>query len=282
MDGQRFDALARHIGESRTRRGVLRGIAGTAALCLGLRRSAPVEGKLRFRTAGEPCHSDDQCRAADAPLICADNGFDYDGPLNCCTYVDGRCFEDEGCCWGNVCVNGFCAYPAPSYLGPGDPCSQEGQCRAADTALTCAYVASTGDYRCCAAGGDRCGSDSGCCGDSVCGSGGFCVDRLPFSGPGEVCSDSEQCIGADAPLTCDYVANTDDYRCCAGERSRCAWDSGCCGWLRCGDDGLCTGAPPMGCSEEGCSCAGPGDDVCAPGLVCTQGLRGYYCGPWSS
>src|SRR3712207_8598265 len=49
---------------------------------------------------------------------------------------------------------------------------------------------------------------------------------------------------SDTAVTCDYVGQTDDFRCCAQEDGRCGWDGGCCGWLRCGDDGFCTGSPP--------------------------------------
>ena len=40
-------------------------------------------------------------------MFCADNGFDYDGPFNCCTYESGYCYSDEGCCGSLVMGTNF-------------------------------------------------------------------------------------------------------------------------------------------------------------------------------
>jgi hypothetical protein len=165
---------------------------------------------------GDPCFDSSQCVAADAPLICADNGFTFDGPLNCCTYEGSRCGFDAACCGAAACVNGYCA---------------------------------------------NIDVDGG----------------LNVAGPGDPCQNSSQCVAADTPLTCDYVGRTDDYRCCALEGSRCGWDGGCCGWLRCGDDGFCTGSPPSGCNGEGCECDFHDPNACAPGLVCCAVQSGFIC-----
>ena len=42
-------------------------------------------------------------------MVCAWNGFDYDGDLNCCTYEGNRCGFDEACCGLASCIGGFCS-----------------------------------------------------------------------------------------------------------------------------------------------------------------------------
>jgi hypothetical protein len=54
-------------------------------------------------------------------MFCADNGFDYDGPLNCCAYEGGYCYSDEGCCGIASCITGVASarrqMPVPLTLG---------------------------------------------------------------------------------------------------------------------------------------------------------------------
>lgn len=341
MDDRRFDFLARAVAGG-TRRGILRGLAGVVATIAGshLSRVAAHHGKLG---PGDACRTDSQCVAADAPLICADNGFAIDGPLNCCTYAGSRCGFDQGCCGDNACVDGFCTSisnrPGPGercnsfsqclaadtavtcdyvaatddyrccaydggrcgtdagccgyqacfngfcgsqgdVAGPGEPCIADSQCLAADTAVTCDYVAATDDLRCCAAEGGRCGWDGGCCGWLTCGDDGFCASAPVYSGPGDPCQDSSQCLAADASLTCGYVGLTNDFRCCAAEGDRCGWDGGCCGYARCTDAGFCTSLPPTGCDGEGCTCDYGDPASCAPGLVCCAVQSGFICATW--
>ena len=111
MDTQRFDDLARAVAGGRSRRGLMRGLAGVAALWGGGRLSGASahHGKAG---PGDPCRTDSQCVAADAPMICANNGFGIDGSLNCCTYEGSRCGSDAWCCWDNVCINGVCTVRA--------------------------------------------------------------------------------------------------------------------------------------------------------------------------
>ena len=154
------------------------------------RRARPLLGGGAGRVClgpGEPCYDDAQCRGADAPLVCADNGFAYDGPLNCCTNAGSRCGVDEACCGTASCLGGICA-----YAGPGDPCQHSSQCLAADTAVPCDYVVPTDDYRCCAYEGSRRGWDGGCCGSLRC-STGVCTDPNASAGsPGTIDSGLNQ------------------------------------------------------------------------------------------
>jgi hypothetical protein len=275
MDQQRFDRLARVVAESGSRRGVLRGLAGVAALLASGYRARSAEARHSYLGAGDPCRTDGECVAADAPLICDDNGFAYDGPLNCCTYEGSRCGSDEGCCWDNACIDGFCA-SMPVNPGQGGRCTSDSQCLSGDAYTVCGYVAATDDFRCCVFSGSGCNWDSDCCGTNLC-INGFCASTANVVGPGDLCSDSSQCVAADTAVTCDYNAKTDDYRCCAYEGSRCGWDGGCCGWLRCADNGYCTGQPPTNCTYEGCDCDFHDPYYCDDGLVCCAVQSGFIC-----
>ena len=128
MDDRQFDRLARALVGPARRRGVLRLLAGGAAAALlaarGGRGAAAHHGTLG---PGDPCYDSSQCVGADAPLVCADNGFAYDGPLNCCTYEGSNCGFDEACCGTAACVGGICASGAPvGCTGEGCPCAPNG------------------------------------------------------------------------------------------------------------------------------------------------------------
>ena len=106
-----------------------------------------------------------------------------------------------------------------------------------------------------------------------------------MAGPGEPCRTSDQCVAADAPMTCDW--NGYGTNCCTYEGSNCADDSWCCGSNRC-IGGTCT-SQPTGCTGEGCSCyQGTYDgNPCDPGLVCCLGadntgtcVSQYTCNPY--
>jgi hypothetical protein len=286
VDAHRFDSLARALAGSGSRRGILRGLAGAVASLAAAGRLSPAEAHHSSLGPGDPCRSDSQCVAADAPLICADNGFVMDGPLNCCTYEGSRCGFDQGCCWDLACVDGFCA-SILSNPGPGERCNSFSQCVAADTAVTCDFVAITGDYRCCAYEGSRCGTDAGCCGTAFCVD-GFCagpgsnIGPEDLVGPGDPCQYSTQCVAADTAVTCGYVGLTNDFRCCADEGGRCGWDGGCCGYARCTDAGFCSSLPPSGCDGEGCDCDFHDPNACAPGLVCCAVQSGFICATWEA
>src|SRR5688500_9685954 len=103
--------LARSLASSTSRRGGLRWLAGMGGMLLAVARgNGGAAAQAWGRTAGDACWDSDQCLAADAPLVCADNGFAYDGPLNCCTYEGSRCGADEHCCGTAYCdANGRCA-----------------------------------------------------------------------------------------------------------------------------------------------------------------------------
>lgn len=266
MDEHRFDTLTRRLSTMTSRRGSVRFLAAAGSLFMALARGKDqVAAQDWYRSWGESCWDDSQCVAADAPLVCADNGFDYDGPLNCCTYEGGRCGADEHCCGLNVCGNGFCRalaggsnsdYPGGAIsLSPGDPCQSTAQCNRAQTGAICEFTSSTQDSRCCWYEGSFCSSGAQCCGTRVC-AGGVCQ----FPGGGSS-------IGS-----------------CTPERYQCNSDAECCGDLVCGN-GICralaggSNIGDSGCTWEGCTCMLYRDarcrascqlnDPCDFGLVCT-------------
>jgi hypothetical protein len=216
VDGSQFDTVTRMFARRPSRRALLGGLV--AGLLAARDRSSAVAQGV-FLGPGEPCYDDAQCRGADAPLVCADNGFAYDGPLNCCTDAGSRCGVDEACCGTASCLGGICA-----YAGPGDPCQHSSQCVAADTAVSCDYVVPTDDYRCCAYEGSRCGWDGGCCGSLRC-STGVCTDPNASAGspgtidsglnqtgygfpPGQACIADAQCDNSFPELGISYCADT--------------------------------------------------------------------------
>jgi hypothetical protein len=53
------------------------------------------------------------------------------------------------------------------------------------------------------------------------------------AGPGDPCRKSSQCLGADAPLVCDWNGHGKGLHCCTYEGSRCGFDAACCGTALC-------------------------------------------------
>src|SRR3954469_14997480 len=150
MDDQRFDRLARAIGAQRSRREATRWLGGAVAALITLGRVERAQAQASIPLGGA-CYDDGQCRTdGKGPVSCAENGYDYDGPLNCCRYEGGWCGENhENCCGHLECWNGgYCTDVSGSrssggsgdtyYRGPGEPCQSSDQCRAASGAFYCA------------------------------------------------------------------------------------------------------------------------------------------------
>jgi hypothetical protein len=303
VDDLQFDTLVRGLAAGTSRRTGIRLLAGAAAALVALARGGDSGVLARRGTAGpgDPCRHDSQCLGADAPLVCAWNGFDYDGDLNCCTDEGNRCGFDEACCGLASCLGGVCSGGGFSSAGSGGFASanaQGGTIAIGDinsggnigntisvgttqggVRVSGGSVSNTTDISASASGGtaiaDASGGDYNVSGDG--GSGGDGGGPLS-AGPGDPCWAGVQCVAADTALSCDYNASTDDYRCCAYEGDRCGWDGGCCGWLSCNDNGFCT-SQSWGCTGQGCACqlyrdpecraSCPLLDPCDAGLVCT-------------
>ena len=229
MDDRRFDRLARSLGRSRSRRSAIGVLLATAAAALGGRRAGAQQGWVPI---GGACFNTGQC-IQDGDFIsvfCDDNGFPYDGEYNCCRY-QGYCQGDEQCCGESICYQGQCTTTDDNsyYRGPGEGCSSDDQCRAASGALYCADNG-FGYTACCAAYGDRCADDTGCCGDLGC-FGGACIYGSPDPSGGlplgAQCSYAAQCEGGGYYVDC---ADNGGYvpACCLVSGQGCSTDLDCC------------------------------------------------------
>src|SRR5918995_614564 len=130
MDDRRFDNWARAVAGLGSRRRVLGGLVGVGgAALLGVfqRGASEVTAHHGSSGPGDPCRHDDQCLGADAPLVCAWNGFGYDGDLNCCTYEGNRCGSDEACCGLASCVGGICSPAGFARPGSGGVATADAQ-----------------------------------------------------------------------------------------------------------------------------------------------------------
>ena len=207
MDDGQFDRLARSIGSQTSRRVVARRLAaGVAAMLLTRMRAGDAAAQSASVPLGGVCYQDLQCNQAyvDPPFraICADNGFAYDGPFNCCVTSDNRCLANEHCCGALECISGFCidygAYinglgdqtddilggnrGGLGSLGLGEPCGAPEQCYSGSgTETTCDFNGIDYGGVCCTFYGFGCGSDRHCCGSLICG-GGVCT--VPYGGFG--------------------------------------------------------------------------------------------------
>jgi hypothetical protein len=193
MDGERFDSLARVVARNGSRRGLLRGLVGAVGLLVLGGRATRVAAQSGYLGPGEACYDDSQCgNTRYSPMFCADNGFDYDGPLNCCAYEGGYCYSDERCCGIASCITGSCVSPPSNAIDsglnqtgygfpPGQACIADSQCDNSYPELGITYCADTGVVygayggiqHCCRYEGGSCGgplSDdhSLCCGNLLC------------------------------------------------------------------------------------------------------------------
>ena len=187
MDEARFDRLARAFGGRTSRRVAVRRLTvGAAAVLLPWARARDVAGQSGSVPLGGVCYDDFQCNQAfvDAPnrAVCADNGFGYDGPFNCCVYGGNRCLANEHCCGGLECIVGYCTDVSFGSLGLGEQCGFPEQCYSGSgTETTCADNGVDPGGICCTFYGFGCGSSRHCCGSLVC-VGGVCT--VPYEGFG--------------------------------------------------------------------------------------------------
>ena len=279
MDERRFDTLARGIAASGSRRGMLRALAGGVALLLLGRRAQGVSAQYGTLGPGDPCYDDSQCSPSAggySPLLCADNGFDYDGPFNCCTGEGGFCFSDEGCCGFASCINGSCTSTG-SGPGGGDQCQFNDECFA--SGLVCDYVGETDDFRCCSYEGGSCGWNGQCCGWLTCGAGGYCGDAGPAPDGGlplgAQCSYAAQCAGGGSYTDC---ANNGGFVpvCCLIAGQGCSADLDCCDTMGC-YGGTCSYGAPSGCTGYWCNCTPDNPYACDGGLSCCNVGGSYVC-----
>lgn len=231
--------------------------------------TTPGSGTLAL---GAQCTSSGQCTQQGGATVCADNGFDGDGPLNCCRNEGGACTGVDfsaDCCGGLYCVNGVCTNNATGGLPIGAECSQSGQCSQASGAAVCAQngLDSDGRLNCCRNDGGACTADTNCCGGllcvgGVCGSGGGSGGTIGLGGQ---CAATGECSQAGGAVFCDDngIASDGPLNCCRYELGGCASGNQCCGGLDC-INGVCS---PISGSQGGGNIALGGE--CAADAECT-------------
>lgn len=167
MDDRRFDRLARAVAGSGSRRGILRGLAGAVALVTLGRQVPRAAAQTGYLGPGEACFDDSQCgNTRYSSMYCDDNGFAYDGPRNCCTYENGYCYSDEGCCGSLICLEGSCGAEGQG-VPLGSQCFSTAQCIGGGDAVACS---DNGGFvpACCLIGGQVCTADLDCCLPNAC------------------------------------------------------------------------------------------------------------------
>jgi hypothetical protein len=123
VDDRRFDTWTRAFAHSGSRRRLVRALVGGGAVLAAARRGlSDTVAHHGMAGPGDPCRTDDQCVAADAPMVCDWNG--YGNGLRCCTYEGSNCADDNWCCGSNVCIGGKCTSQSAGCTGEGCACYQ--------------------------------------------------------------------------------------------------------------------------------------------------------------
>jgi hypothetical protein len=230
---------------------------------------------------GARCTSSEECTQSGGPTVCADNGYEGDGPLNCCRNEGGACTGvgySADCCGGLYCVDGTCINNATGGLPVGAECSQTGQCSQAAGPLSCASngIDYDGTLNCCYNDGGPCSQDIDCCGglycgNGVCGSGGGSGGTIGLGGQ---CSATSECSQEGGAVSCDDngIASDGALNCCRYEGGGCGGGSHCCGGLEC-TGGVCT---PIGGGGAGGGSIAVGGE-CAADAECTSEGGPSFC-----
>ena len=103
MDGQRFDELARRLGQGTSRRGVLKGIAagvGASVFGFSIRQAPKASAEV-----GVPCATDDDC---DDGEFCFGATEPQSGTCQLICLSEGQACSEVPCCEGLVCYQGAC------------------------------------------------------------------------------------------------------------------------------------------------------------------------------
>ena len=291
MDDRQFDALARLVADRRTRRSAVRAVVALAAGGGALASARSSRAQQAGLLPGSPCDSTDQCSQNGGPTTCANNGYDQDGPLNCCREVGGYCEAHAWCCAAYHCIDGACvddsatAGQAPTVAPTGEVASGELALGAACTSTAeCAptaagvvvcgdnTVADDGPTNCCLQRGGGCTADQACCGGLSCAN-GFCGGPSENGnlGPGDVCQAASDCSQSLGPATCGgSKADVDGQsHCCLSASTTCSTDAECCGGLVCKANGISGDGNTNCCGDAGQACAS--DAACCSYLFCISG-----------
>jgi hypothetical protein len=178
MSDERFDQLTRLLGQSRSRRSVLKGFAAAMVASVGAARGALAFGGPRCKLTTQPCATGAEC--------CS--GYCDDELGTCCLPEGNVCREDAHCCGEMVCIDddgdgrGVCGFMVDGVCTDGYVCGEgnsedflcgEGFCFCVEDI--------EGNVQC---GGNECGAP--CDTNDDCGPDGFC--QSPNAGCcGQVC-----------------------------------------------------------------------------------------------
>lgn len=263
MDDARFDRLTRQLAAGRSRRSVLKGLAGGfGAGIAALLGGGSAAAKPKCRQAGRPCEGHQTCCAG---LLCVADG---DGSARRCAACpsgqiacgDGcvdACMPSDQCHDAGVCdpATGACVNPAkPDGAACVDGACCAGECVALGTPSNCAGC------------GDACADSERCTGAGCCPAERSCNERC--------CAAGETCVDP-AASTCGADPTCPDGRpacgevCCAADETCNAEGSACeadvpvsvCDALGCGNSSTC--APADARNPRGCFCSVTVEGVCA-------------------
>ncbi|MDQ3411715.1 MAG: hypothetical protein M3509_06295 [Chloroflexota bacterium] len=253
------------------------GCSSSAGCCAGLQcvsgacsgaAAPPTSGNL---ARGSACTAASECSQAGGAVLCSDNGYVDDGPLNCCRSVGGACTDtvrSADCCLGLYCRNGACTdLSLTGQLPPGSACDSADQCDQTGGGVDCAFngEVTRGATNCCRYGGGACTTKAGCCGEADC-INGVCGGAAPAAGgltPGASCTSSSQCGQGGGTTICadNGIASDGALNCCRNAGGACTNGAGCCAGLLC-TNGTCGGGGASGAP-------GPGGGELPPGSTCT-------------
>ncbi|MEA2586753.1 MAG: hypothetical protein QOF33_4838 [Thermomicrobiales bacterium] len=268
MDGQRFDRWARAFAAASSRRGLIKGLAGTLAAGFFAAGGEDVEaartcqrcrrGVCTFMPAGTRCGV---CGTCDGNGGCnVDSGFDC-GPCKECSQASHRCENkpaDAPCGDCATCQRGRCRKTcrARERCCPPNTCAAAGVC--------CPDEERCGE-ECCERATERCTAD-GCCPTArVCGtgSGAHCCGEHEDCLNGSCCPRSQICRNLELGIE-DCCA--DDEICCPSDH-RCKPAKECCK-EQCTECEAC---------ENG-ECVPKSDNTpCASGICCGGVCRASAC-----
>jgi hypothetical protein len=219
MDGRRFDEISRSLANPRSRRGMVKGIAGgVLAGALSLVGAGDVTAR-KCRDAGKNCKSDTEC----CSRYCDPNTYS-------CAATPPVATCDPACPPGASCLGGECFCPVQTTYCGADGCvdllTDERHCG------TCPTVCATGAT--CTAGACACPSGQAACGgtctqlgtDTNCRSCGHACNAGSTCLAGGCCN-SQICCSTGNPATClgpSYPCNCDVFGC----HSTCRDPFPCC------------------------------------------------------
>ncbi len=257
MDGDQFDALTRAFGSGRSRRGVLKALAGASlgAVAVGFDETSAA---ARKRAQGIVCSKNADCQSG-ACLPKDHTGRRYCaecGSPATCPPVSDACHVAT--CLGGSCgtmptnLNGVCA-PAVDACHTASTCDAGGHC-VAGGAITC-----PGGDQCNAA---TCDSSTGChvtpltggtCTTSggvagTCDAEGICQTASIVCPPNLVCGVTQAPCGQDTTGVCSSVRSVEATSCICGNDAcgpACSTDADCQSY-----------APGAICQASGTGCCG--------------------------